>query len=60
MYKTVDGIVRYVLLCIHSFRLIALRKLLEAQLFNRQYHSYEEIHNVQDRSRWCSHRMVLM
>ena len=26
---------------IHSFRLIAPRKLLEAQLFNQQYQNYE-------------------
>lgn len=60
MCKTEDGIVRYAPLCIHSFRLIAPRRLLEAQLFNQQYHSYEEIHNVQDRLRWCRHHMGLM
>ena len=45
---------------IHSFRLIAPRKLLKAQLFNRQYQHYEDIHNVQDRLRWCRHNMGLM
>lgn len=60
MCKAEDGIVRYAPLCIHPFRLIAPRRLLEAQLFNQQYHSYEEIHNVQDRLRWCRHHMGLM
>jgi DNA-binding XRE family transcriptional regulator len=45
---------------IHSFRLIAPHKLLEAQLFNQRYHSYEEIKEVPDRLRWCRHHMGLM
>ena len=45
---------------IRSFRLIAPRKLLEAQLFNQQYQNYEDIPNVQDRLRWCRHHMGLM
>lgn len=45
---------------IHSFRLIAPRRLLEAQLFNQQYQNYEDIPNVQDRLRWCRHHMGLM
>lgn len=45
---------------IHSFRLIAPRKLLEAQLFNQQYQNYENIPIVQDRLRWCRHHMGLM
>ena len=60
MCCTADGIVRYAPLCIHSFQLVAPRKLLEAQLFNQQYHSYEEIICVQDRLRWCRHHMGLM
>ena len=60
MCRTEDGIVRYAPLCIHTFRLIAPRKLLEAQQFNQQYHSYEEIQNVPDRLRWCRHHMGLM
>lgn len=60
MCQTDDNIVRYAPLCIHSFRLVAPRKLLEAQLFNYQYHSYEEINNVPDRLRWCRHHMGLM
>jgi transcriptional regulator with XRE-family HTH domain len=59
MCRTENGVVRYAPLCVHSFRLIAPRKLLEAQLFNRQYHSYEEIENVPDRLRWCRHSMGL-
>ena len=60
MCCTADGVVRYAPLCIHSFRLIAPHKLLEAQLFNQQYHSYEEIVTVHDRLRWCRHHMGLM
>lgn len=45
---------------IHSFRLIAPRRLLEAQLFNQQYQNYEDIPNVQDGLRWCRHHMGLM
>lgn len=33
---------------------------MEAQLFNQQYQNYEDIPNVQDRLRWCRHRMELM
>lgn len=58
--STLDGHVRYAPMYIHSFRLIAPRKLLKAQLFNRQYQHYEDIHNVQDRLRWCRHHMGLM
>lgn len=60
MCRNENGMVRYAPLCIHSFRLIAPRKLLEAQLFNQQYHSYAEIDNVPDRLRWCRHHMGLM
>lgn len=55
-----DGIVRYAPLCILCFRLIAPRKLLEAQLLNQQYHCYEEIQDVPDRLRWCRYHMGLM
>ena len=57
---TFDSHVRFAPLYIHSFRLIAPRKLLEAQLFNQQYQNYEDIPNVQDRLRWCRHHMGLM
>lgn len=55
-----DGKCRHALLYIHTFRLIAPRKLLEAQLFNKQYHSYEDIDNIPDRLRFCRHRLGLM
>jgi transcriptional regulator with XRE-family HTH domain len=57
MCRIKDGEAQYAPLCIHAFRLIAPRKLLEAQLFNQRYHSYEEIESVTDRLRWCRHRM---
>ncbi len=38
--STSDGYVRYAPMYIHSFRLIAPRRLLEAQLFNLQYQNY--------------------
>ena len=60
MCKTENGVVRYAPLCIHTFRLIAPRKILEAQSFNKQYRSYSEIENIQDRLRWCRHNMGLM
>lgn len=60
MCKTENEIVRYAPLCIYSFRLIAPRKLVEAQQFNRQYRRYDEISNVQDRIRWCRHNMGLL
>lgn len=55
-----DDKCRHALLYIHTFRLIAPRKLLEAQLFNKQYHSYEDIDNIPDRLRFCRHRLGLM
>ena len=39
---------------------MAPRKLLEAQLFNKQYHSYEDIDNIPDRLRFCRHKLGLM
>ena len=44
---------------IHSFRLIAPRKLLEAQLINQRYQNYEDIPTVHDRLRWCRHHKGL-
>ncbi len=55
-----DGKLRHAILYIHTFRLMAPRKLLEAQLFNKQYHSYEDIENIPDRLRFCRHRLGLM
>ena len=51
---------RYAPLYIHKFRLIAPRRLLDAQRFQQQYHSYGELSTVQDRLRWCRHHMGLM
>lgn len=39
---------------------MAPRKLLEAQLFNKKYHSYENIDNIPDRLRFCRHKLGLM
>ena len=58
--STSDGYVRYAPVYIHSFRLIAPRRFLEAPLFNQQYQNYEDIQNVPDRLRWCRHHMGLM
>ena len=52
--------VRYAPMYIISFRLVSPSRLLEAQLLNQQYHSYEEISTVQDRLRWCRHHRGLM
>ena len=60
MTRWEDGKCRHALLYIHSFRLMAPRKLLEAQLFNKQYGCYEDIDNIPDRLRFCRHRLGLM
>lgn len=60
MCRTVDSRPQYMPLYIHSFRLLAPRKLLEAQLFNMQYRCYEDIAFVPDRLRWCRHSMGYM
>ena len=60
MTRWEDSKCRHALLYIHSFRLMAPRKLLEAQLFYKQYHSYEDIDNIPDRLRFCRHRLGLM
>ena len=44
--SALDGCVRYAPMYIHSFRPIAPRKILEAQLFNQQYQNYEDIPNA--------------
>jgi len=58
--RTESGEFKHRPLYIHTFRLMAPRKLLEAQLFNRQYGSYEDIDNIPDRLRFCRHRLGLM
>ena len=60
MRQTEEGVTEYVPLYIHTFCLIAPRKLLEAQLFNQLYYSYDEIQTVSERLRWCRHHMGFM
>ena len=60
MSHTENGETKLSPLFVLSFRLMAPRKLLEAQLFNRQYHSYEDIDNIPDRLRFCRHKLGLM
>ena len=55
MSRTVDGVSCFAPLCLHTFRLLAPRRLLEAQLFNQKYRRYEDIISVPDRLRWCRH-----
>lgn len=60
MCRKTDDCVVYLPLYVHSFRLSAPRKLLEAQLFIQQYFCYSDIDNVPDRLRWCRHKQGLM
>lgn len=60
MSHTENGEAKHLPLFILSFRLMAPRKLLEAQLFNKQYHSYKDIDNIPDRLRFCRHKLCLM
>lgn len=60
MCRKVDGSLRYGLLYIHSFRLGAPRKQLEAYRFMARYGSYEEITTIPDRLRWLRHERGLM
>ena len=57
MCRTEERAPEYAPLYIHTFCLIEPRKLLEAQLFNQQYYSYDEIQTVPERLRWCRHHM---
>lgn len=52
--------VKFLPLYLHRFRLIAPRKIIEAQSFNKHYHRYEEIDNIPDRLRWCRHSQGLL
>ena len=60
MSHTENGETKHSPLFVLSFRLMVPRKLLEAQLFNKQYHSYEDIENIPDRLRFCRHKLGLM
>ena len=57
---TFDSYVRFAPLYIHSFRLCAPHKILEATMMNQTYHSYEEITAIPDRLRWLRHSKGLM
>ena len=57
---TFDSHVRFAPFYIHSFRLCAPHKLLEATMMNQTYHAYEEITSIPDRLRWLRHRKGLM
>ena len=60
MTRYYHEVANYAPLYCFSFRLIAPRKILEAQQFFCRYHSFDEIDNVPDRLRWCRHEMGLM
>ena len=55
MSRTVEGVSCFSPLCLHTFRLLVPRKLLDAQLFNQKYRTYEEINSIPDKLRWCRH-----
>ena len=58
--STLDNHVRFAPLYIHSFRLYAPHKILEATMMNQTYRSYEEITSIPDRLRWLRHSKGLM
>lgn len=60
MYKFENGVVSYSPLLIHTFKLIAPRKLAEAQELNLKYSDYKQIDNIPMRLRWCRHHIGLM
>lgn len=60
MSHTENGKTKHSPLFVLSFRLMAPRKLLETQLLNKKYHSYEDIDNIPDRLRFCRHKLGLM
>ena len=44
---------RYAPMCIVSFRVIAPKRLLDAQQFNLKYQSYDQVKTAPERLRWC-------
>ena len=50
----------YAPLYVHGFKLIAPHRLVDAQVLQQKYHSYEDIGTVPDRLRWCRHHRGLM
>ena len=59
MVRSVGTASRYAPLYVHSFRLVAPKKLTEAERFHLRYHRYEDIETVADRLRWCRHHLGL-
>lgn len=60
MGRRENGYTEYAILYVHSFRLVAPRKQLDAYCFLARYHSYGDIPNVPDRLRWLRHTKGLM
>lgn len=60
LLSTLKENVRFAPLYIHSFKLYAPHKILEATMMNQTYHTYEEITAIPDRLRWLRHSKGLM
>ena len=60
MCRDEEGTVSYAPLCIQSFELSAPRMDTQDVLFLEQYRSHLELDTVQDRIRWCRHKMGLL
>ena len=60
LLSTLEDNVRFAPLYIHSFKLYAPHKILEATMMNQTYHTYEEITSIPDRLRWLRHSRGLM
>ena len=60
LLSTLEDNVRFAPLYIHSFKLYAPHKILEATMMNQTYHTYEEITAIPDRLRWLRHSKGLM
>ena len=59
MVRDIGNDVMFAPLYITKFRLIAPRKLMEAQKFNMQYKKYKDIENIPERLRWCRFKFNL-
>lgn len=60
MCRDEEGSVSYAPLCIQSFELSAPRMDTQDVLLFEQYRSHLELDTVQDRIRWCRHKMGLL
>lgn len=60
MCRDEEGSVSYAPLCIQSFDLSAPRMDTQDVLLFEQYRSHLELDTVQDRIRWCRHKMGLL